>query len=342
MYEAIEGAAYIEDTYQPLPQLSINAGLRYSLFRIRNKTYLNPEPRLSVAYRLPHDWALKASYATMNQYVHLLSNSGVGLPTDLWVPATDSIPPQRSRQVALGIAKDLPGRNLAITAEGFYKQMDRIIAYREGASFLILNTGPDAQALNEVSWEENVTVGRGWAYGAELLVQRKAGRLSGWIGYTLSWIRHQFDEINRGRPFYARHDRRHDLSIVGIYQLKPSITLSATWVYGTGNAITVPTHEFQLSDHSLMDFGSSTAFVSDFGPRNSFRAAPYHRLDVGVQFHKKKRWGGAYLGNKRVQRLQPGQSVLLRSIRQTRGGRGAEQPVLRRAFSHPAIIQLRF
>ncbi len=298
--DATESGIYVEDTYKPISNLRINLGLRYSSFTTNTVAYQNPEPRISLAWTLPRDFAVKASYATMNQYIHLLSNSGAGLPTDLWVPSTSAVKPQRSRQIAFGVAKDLSEKGLTITLEGYYKKMDNIIAYKEGSTFATLSTdGPQALArsqVNVIPFEEKVTAGQGWAKGVELLIQKKSGKLTGWIGYTLSWIEHQFDELNFGNKFWAKYDRRHDASIVAIYHLKPNITVSGTWVYGTGNAITLPTATYR-SGYKIagveqagvagINYRGEFRELPDYGERNAFRAAPYHRLDLGVQFHKK-------------------------------------------------------
>ncbi len=285
--EVVESGLYLEDTYQPFPRLKINAGMRLSHFAAKDTAYLRPEPRLAVAYRLGNELALKASYAHMNQYVHLLSNTGIGLPTDLWVPATREVAPQQSRQVAAGVAKDFSERGLALTLEGYYKKMDNVIGYREGASFLLISDG--AEGANQVRWQDNVTSGQGWSYGAEVLLQKKTGRLSGWAAYTLSWTQLQFDELNFGKKFLARHDRRHDLSLVGIYELSPRITLSATWVYGTGNAITLPLAQFAAAEHRVSRRGGSVTYrANTYGEKNSFRMAAYHRLDAAIQFRKQK------------------------------------------------------
>jgi len=287
--DAIETAMYVEDVWRVNKKISMNVGLRLSNFNVKGKSYVNLEPRFSGSYRLNDDLAIKASYARMNQYIHLLSNSGLGLPTDLWVPATDRIAPQTSEQFAVGIAQDFNKQNLSLTVEGFYKNMNNIIDYKEGASFLILDLGPDAQKLSEIDWQDNVTSGKGKAYGVEVMLQRKVGRLSGWVAYTLSRITHQFEEINKGRVFAPRYDRRHDLSVVGIYQLKPRITLSAIWVYGTGNNLTIPIAQSRAGGYSN-DFNRSTK-VQYYGERNAFQAASYHRLDVGIKFHKQKKRG---------------------------------------------------
>ncbi|MBO0931407.1 TonB-dependent receptor [Fibrella aquatilis] len=295
--DVLEGGIYAEDTWRPNTHWRVNGGLRLSSFTGSGVAYLRPEPRLSLGYKLSESTSMKASYALMNQYVHLLSNTGIGLPTDLWVPTTDLVKPQQSQQVALGLAKDFAAKGLALTVEGYYKQMDNIISYKEGASFLAVNS---PTSTRQVRWEDNVTAGKGWSYGAEVLLQKKEGRLSGWVGYTLSWTQWQFADLNNGHPFFPRNDRRHDISVVGMYDLNPHITLSATWVYGTGQALTVPTARYRsFGIGSAIDASGTPASaqaaaftntsVSDFGAeRNTFRAEPYHRLDLGVQFHRKR------------------------------------------------------
>jgi hypothetical protein len=289
----LESGIYIEDTWQALDGLKMNAGFRLSSFQTETKNYIRPEPRFSAALRLAKNLSFKASYAQMNQYVHLLSNTGLGLPTDLWVPTTDRVAPQQSKQIALGLAKDLEKPALTLTLEGYYKRMDNILNYKEGSSFLSI-TGENA---NELSWEDNVTAGKGWSYGTEFLIQKKTGKLSGWIGYTLSWTKWQFPELNFGKTFYPRYDRRHDLSVVGIYEINKRITLSATWVYGTGNALTLPVSRYTgVTDNFYTVFNNGKNYTSWFGPRvseygekNSFRAEAFHRMDVAIQFHKKKK-----------------------------------------------------
>jgi hypothetical protein len=300
--DALESGLYAEDTWQPSVQWRINGGLRLSAFQTAGVTYLRPEPRLSVARILRPDLSLKASYALMNQYVHLLSSTGVGLPTDLWVPTTDRVAPQQSQQWAAGIAKDFPARNLALTVEGYYKRMDNLINYREGASFLLIE---DPGAAQPVRWEDNTTAGRGWSYGAELLLQKKEGRFSGWVGYTLSWTQWQFNDLNFGNPFFPRYDRRHDISVVGMYDLSPRITLSATWVYGTGQALSIANaryrafglaNSFEYVRNSQGDITGikprpfdNDVGVRDFGAeKNTFRAEAYHRLDLGIQLHRRR------------------------------------------------------
>lgn len=299
--DGIESGLYIEDTWQPLQVLKLNGGLRFSHFLASKKQYSFLEPRLSIAWRLKNDFAVKGSYASMNQYIHMISGTGISLPTDLWVPTTDRVKPQQSRQVALGIVKDTRNPELSLSIEGYYKTMENVIGYKEGASFLDLD---DANSGVSINWEDNVTAGRSWSYGMEVLLQKKEGRFNGWIGYTLSWTQMQFDSLNFGKKYYARYDRRHDISIVGTYKLSDRITLSGTWVYGTGNAVTLPMSEYISSEHhvtknpryhhyfyrdQLLDYGDRV--IKDFGEKNNFRMKAYHRLDIGIQFHKKKKWG---------------------------------------------------
>jgi len=195
--------------------------------------------------------------------------------------------------VAFGLAKDFSKPQITASIEGYYKKSDNIIAYKEGASFLpIDDTGSDD--AEEIDWESNVTSGQGWSYGVELLLQKKVGKFSGWIGYTLSYTQLQFDSINSGNKYWARYDRRHDISVVGIYKLKENelerkkITLSMTWVYGTGNALTLPRTQFRANGNNPGNNFDNSFFqsVNEYGNINDFRMAPYHRMDFGIQFHK--------------------------------------------------------
>lgn len=284
-----ESGVYLEDEIRLGGLLTINPGIRISHFYADKRSYLNAEPRLASSLIIAPNLSWKASYAAMNQYVHLLSTTGIGLPTDLWVPSTKEIAPQKTWQLATGFAYDWLDKNLELSLEGYYKKSRNIIGYREGASFLFID---DPENAEHFSWQDNITDGEAWAYGLEFLIQRRHGRLSGWVGYTLSWIQHRFDELNFGEKFWARYDRRHDVSVVGIYEISPKTTFSATWVYATGNAFDLGTGYFPVISHRLRDnpnyphesYYWSTASVYD--KKNSFRAASYQRLDLGFQFHK--------------------------------------------------------
>ncbi|MGI4741408.1 MAG: TonB-dependent receptor [Janthinobacterium lividum] len=272
---ASESALYVEDDYLLTPRLKVNAGLRLSSFYVDNKLYPSLEPRLAARYMLTDEWALKASYARTTQYIHLLTNSGIGLPTDLWVPATAQVRPQVAHQFSLGAARTLRYRGEAFefSFETYYKPMQNLVEYREGANFL--NT-------TDSDWQSKVTSGRGWAYGGELFLQKKTGRTTGWLGYTLAWSNRRFPELNQDRIFPYKYDRRHDISLVVIHKFSSTLTLSGTWVYGTGNATTLASGRFQTGPY--LDY-------SDYGDRNSFRMAAYHRFDLDLSKTKKKRWG---------------------------------------------------
>jgi hypothetical protein len=293
-----ESGVYVEDQWRE-GRWNLYPGLRVSHYVVDQKQVVNPEPRMSVAYNIRKDLALKGSYALMNQYIHLLSSTGIGLPTDLWVPATANVKAMQSQQFAGGVAKDF-NKGYSLSVEGYYKSMNNVITYKEGASFLLnddfFNPGV---SVNEKAWESQVTSGQGWSYGTEVFLQKQVGKLSGWIGYTLSWTQLQFDQVNQGQKFYAKYDRRHDASVVAIYRLNKLFTASATWVYGTGNAITMPQGYLRGSGHYMGSIpevwdpasGFFNNEIIDYGKRNSFRMEAYHRLDVGFQFRKEKARG---------------------------------------------------
>ena len=294
VYESFESGLYAENNITLSQRFKANAGLRLSNFITKGKSYMALEPRLVMNYKISDNISVKGGYAEMNQYIHLLSNTGIGLPTDLWVPSTDTVKPQHSKQFSLGVARDISKYDITLSMEGYYKESKNIIGYRPGASFLLIDDPTDAQ---EFTWEDNITAGSGKSYGLEFLVHKKTGRLSGWIGYTLSWTKLKFNEINYGKEFWARYDRRHDLSLVTIYEISPKVTFSATWVYGTGNAITLPIGEFVASEHDPFEsirppansFYNYYNTVTDYGEVNSFRMKPYHRLDLAFQFIKQKK-----------------------------------------------------
>ena len=292
--DGLESGIYVEDTWQPVPNIKINGGVRFSHFLAQKEQYHFLEPRLSAAWRFGNDFALKGSYASMNQYIHMISNTGISLPTDLWVPTTDRVKPQQSRQVALGVVKDISKPELSFSVEGYYKTMNEVIGYKEGATFIQLE---EAATGEGISWEENVTSGHAWSYGMEFLIQKKEGRFNGWIGYTLSWTQMQFDSLNFGKKFYARYDRRHDLSLVGTFRVNDHITLSGTWIYGTGNAVTMPSSVYSTPQYSNIYIYDNyypyhnSYDIKEYSQKNNYRMAPYHRLDLGIQFHKEKKWG---------------------------------------------------
>ncbi len=269
---------YAEDDFNVTDKLRINAGVHWSGFSVKNEFFNYLQPRVTARYLLSNKLAVKASYARMAQYVHLLTNSGVSLPTDLWIPSTDALKPQLSDQVTLGLTNNF-NKTYEASIEGYYKTMDNVIEYREGASFFNLDT----------KWENKILQGKGESYGMEIFGEKKKGKLTGWIGYTLSWTNRTFDLLNGGKTFPYKYDRRHDLSVVAIYQPSKRIELSGTWVFGSGNAITIPTAEFSgRTPFMPLDVDVD---AKSYAERNSYRMAPYHRLDFGISFIKKTRWG---------------------------------------------------
>lgn len=295
-----ELGAYIEDTWQPSENLIANLGIRFNALITASKNYFVSEPRINFSYEVYRNINLSASYARTNQFVHLLSNTGIGLATDLWVPVTSKAPPQQADQVAVGFSKDFTKDGFSISVESYRKYMRNILAYTEGATFLGID-----DPLSAGIWEDNITLGKGVSYGTELLLQKYFGKLTGWLGYTLSWTVHQFDDLNYGKNFYPRYDSRHNISLVGIYKVSPKIVLSANWVYSTGNALTVPQGYFYGNFATgaytrLSRIPGTDTYINEieverinrvpyYGVMNSFRAEAYHRLDIAIQLHKKKR-----------------------------------------------------
>jgi len=272
-----EYAVYLEDD-MTLGKLKANIGIHASALSVQDNFYTSVQPRIGLRYLVDESLSLKASFNTMSQYINLLATEAISLPSDLWVPSTARIRPQQSWQAALGVAKQFKDYELSI--EGYYKEMDNVLSYREGATFLTDNLQ---------NWEDKVTQGEGEAYGAEVFFQKKKGKLTGWIGYTLSWTNRQFEDINQGEKFPFRYDRRHDASIVLSYDIKENIKLSANWIYGTGNAVTLPQYQYPSFNSVQTGFGNSARYQSDGGDKNAFRMSASHRLDWSISFIKKKK-----------------------------------------------------
>jgi len=228
-----ETYAYIEDDFKIGSLFKTNIGLHFSTFNVNNTNYYSLQPRISARYMLSEKMSVKASYAEMTQFILLLSSSTIGLPTDLWLPTTDKIKPLESYQYAVGLSYAL--NNIwNISLEGYYKQMDNLIEYKEGETFF--GAGKD--------WQKMVEVGSGNSYGAELFVQKNIGKLTGWVGYTLSWSNRKFENLNFGNEYPYHYDRRHDIAIVLTYQVDEEFDIGATWVYGTGNAVTLALEKY--------------------------------------------------------------------------------------------------
>jgi outer membrane receptor for ferrienterochelin and colicin len=281
---AREYAAYIENDHKLNHWIKLNYGLRYSGFYVDKNYYQSLQPRLSALAMLKPNLSLKASYADMTQYIHLLTNNGIGLPTDLWVPATPKIRPQSARQYAIGLTNET--RDFEITVESFYKSMKNLIEYKEGSTFLHIDQ----------DWQNKVVSGDGESYGAEFLIQKKMGRTTGWIGYTLSWSNRMFktfmDGFEKVEKFPYKYDRRHDLSLTMTNKLAKNIDLSWSWVFGSGAAVSLPVSSYMsLYPTSNMEQVIWMVETEYYSGKNSFRMRNYHRLDLSISFRKKTKWG---------------------------------------------------
>lgn len=282
--DALEFGLYLEDDVRLSKRLSANVGLHASGFSVGNSLFGSLQPRVSTRFLLNPRWALKASYARMRQYIHLLSNSTIGLPTDLWLPATDRARPEGSRQFGFGLAGTLKQGQYEFSLEAYHKTMTDLIEYREGATFL-------AGFGEHQDWQDKVETGRGWSYGVEAFVQKKRGRTTGWIGYTLSWTRRRFPQLNEGRAFPFRYDRRHDVAVVLSHRLTRITNASLNWVYGSGNAITVPVARYYdeyvrgwIGGHEIWTPRVLPYETRIYEKRNGYRMAAYHRVDLGFNF----------------------------------------------------------
>ncbi|MEZ5103834.1 MAG: TonB-dependent receptor [Draconibacterium sp.] len=274
---ANEFRLYAEDIIELSSKFKANIGVHFSLFNVQGKTYTSFEPRASLRFLASEKWSLKASYAKMSQYIHLLTTSTISLPTDLWLPATKNVKPQTSHQWAVGSVYKLP-KGFDLSVELFYKTMYNLMEYKEGASFTGIGD----------SWESKIETGKGWAYGMEVLLEKNIGKTTGWIGYTLSKSDRKFENINFGEVFPAKYDRRHDISLALTHKFNDRIDLGASWVFGTGDATTLALQKYSSGFYSGSNVLSGIEY---YGGRNNYRLPAYHRLDVSVNFHKQKKRG---------------------------------------------------
>ncbi len=299
---AHEAGAYILDEFDPFSWLKVNVGLRYSWFGQIGpytrktydanehaidsteyapgslvKSYGGLEPRLNLRFDLGHGSSIKSSIVRSNQYIHLVSNNGTTLPTDIWVPSSYYVRPQQAWQYSLGYFRNFLNNKIETSIEVYYKDMRNQVEYREGYTPTSLRDP-----------ERDFVFGRGEAYGAEFLINKTKGKFTGWIGYTLAWTNKIFEKLNNGEPFPAKYDRRHDLSIVASYEMNKKWTFSSVFVYGSGNAITLPTNYYFVDDQ----------LVAQYSKLNAYRIFPYHRLDLSAvytpQRAKPRRWKGSW------------------------------------------------
>ncbi len=280
---AHETILYAEDNININSFLKLNAGLHYSTFIVEGKFYHSLQPRLGLRALINDKLSVKAGYSYMSQYIHLLSNSSLSLPTDLWVPVTKRIEPMKSQQYSAGVFYNLFGF-ADVSLEGYYKSMVNLIEYKDGASFM--NSG--------TNWEDKVSIGRGWAYGVEFLLQRNFGKTTGWLGYTWSKSERLFDrpgqELNNGLVFPAKYDRRHDISLVVAHKFSEKFDLAATLVYATGNSGTLGLQNYSSTWIPGQDYNYQTT-LPYISQRNNYRLPDYFRVDIGANFNKKLKHG---------------------------------------------------
>ena len=282
-----EAGVFAEDDWTLLPSVRINAGVRFSLFNVQGKTYTGVEPRVSLRWLLADNLSFKASYSRMNQYVHLISNSFISLPTDAWMPVTRKLKPLLSDQVSAGFYYDL-NKTYSFSVEGYYKTMENLLEYRDGHTF----------TPSYLNWEDKLTAGDGRAYGAEFMVRKETGRTTGWIGYGLSWADRKFDELNLGERYPARFDNRHKLNIVVMHKISPKVEISAAWSYASGNHVTL-----SLENYEELETGGRFDYTGGYGNdplynsidyyegRNNYQLPAYHRLDLGLKIYRPKKKG---------------------------------------------------
>ncbi len=289
---ALDNALYISHDWKPFAKLSIISGLRLVNFNNLGdgnfysydkdgkvtattyyeknkvvKSYTNIEPRLSMAYVLGKTNSLKASYARNVQNLHLISNSTASTPTDLWLTSSNNVKPEISDQVSLGYFQNFKENKYEFSAEVYYKDLQNQIDYRNGAN---------TRANDKIEGE--LLFGKGRAYGIELFIKKKFGKFNGWVGYTLSRTEKQIEGINKGDWYAAKQDRTHDISLVGIYDFNKKWSLSSSWVFNTGNAVTFPNGKYTVD--------GQTQYL--YSERNGSRMPNYHRLDIGLTWYKKK------------------------------------------------------
>lgn len=296
-YFNTETAIYLEDDWHISNAIQLNLGMRASKLIAQDTFPVRPEPRIHLRYRVNHRNSFQLGASVMNQYVHLLSNAGIGIPSDLWVPATKNLPNQFSRATSLAYVFDFR-KGFQFSADAYLKHSENVLTYKDGASFLSINTSSSAQSKREV-WEQNITVGSENASGLEFLLRKHTGIFTGWVSYTRSKTMVQFDEINQGKAYFSRYDRRNDFSLVLVYAVSKKLKASAVWLYATGNAITPPVAQHYSFSHQAQANKQSSflnGFVTNvYGERNSIRMPDYHRLDLSLSYeHKMKRWASQF------------------------------------------------
>lgn len=280
---ALEYSGYFNGKWTLGKKWYLETGMRLGAFSVQDKTYLYAEPRLHASYQLMDALTLRLNASRMVQPLHLLTTNGIGLPTDLWVPATSEVRPQQAYQTSGAINFKKGGWTAEIG--GFYKSLHNLISYKEGASFLIGGGSIETSLIDAANWENKITTGKGEAYGLEGQVGYKNDDLRFDVSYSYGKSMRKFEEINFGREFPFRFDRRQSITLNGVYHFSPSLTMSSNWTFGTGLPITLAESKF-TSPASTLPFSSVVAL--QFTERNGYRLPNYHRLNIGLQWSKKR------------------------------------------------------
>lgn len=296
---AHDAAIYINEDFDVTEKLKISGGLRGTYFQqygpftryVKDefdknidtvyydkgenvKWYRHLEPRFSLRYSLNMNSSIKASYTQNYQYIHLATISSASMPTDLWMPSSDVIEPQYGVQYAIGYFRNFKQDMFETSIEVYYKELENQIEYKDGAN--PMNTFGD-------NADNFFTFGNGQSYGVELFLKKRLGKTTGWIGYTWSKTYRTFENLNNGEAFPAKYDRRHDISFIATHELNEKWVFSLVFVYATGNALTLPIGKYYING----------MIANEYGKINSYRMAPYHRMDVSATYYVKK--------NKRVE-----------------------------------------
>lgn len=277
---ALETGMYVEGDWAITPSLLARVGLHLSSFTGESGTYINPQPRFRLTYRPAEFVSIELNAGTTVQYLHLLTTNGIGLPTDLWVASTKDVMPQRAEQVSFSTAWSLPG-NLSLGWSLFYKKMQNLTMFEEGASFLLDEGVVESSIVDAANWENKVIQGEGTAYGSEWSLRAPISKGELVVNYTLSRSERQFDEINFGNPFPYKFDRTHNLQLSGTWDISKVISASASWYYGSGTPITLTQGRYLYQDGGRGLLPANIEIL-EFGERNAYRLPSYHRLDIGM------------------------------------------------------------
>ncbi len=272
---SIEASLFFQNESELFGRLNTNIGGRIFYFDARR--VLSFEPRVSLSYQMFDDFYIKTAAALANQYLHLISRNDIALPTDLWYPATANIDPSKSAQLVFGLDTYFYENSYQASIETYYRDMKKLYEFKNS---------PEINPLNN-SIEDQFLKGEGEAYGVEIFFQKRDGNLQGWIGYTLSWTKRKFNELNTGKVFYPKYDRRHDLSLAATYKLNEAITFGATFTYATGMRYNAPVGQFIFNPIGI---SGPDQVLLDYDELNTYKFPAYHKLDLSfnykIQFSK--------------------------------------------------------